>query len=263
MKSLLLLALVLMTSSVVAGENCNLHIDVGLRISPDALEFYDNSTTVYQIKDHRYLMVDGKQLDLDRDQQRLIAQYDQQIRALLPEVRGMALVVIDLAIAGTTTAIDNFLGESNKISTQLASELNHLKGDVRRYFDSETIDFKREQDGMPGLFGQYFETRIERIVETSVKDSIGEILFAAGREIFSSDGNAETFEARMKRFGNEVDAKIQSVGAELETRGASLCRAASAINVTEDQLRNQIPAIRELDLIRINTSYAETPAVEI
>lgn len=263
MKSLILLALVLMTSSVVAGEACNLHMDTGLRISPDALEFYDKDKTAYQIKDHRYLIVDGKQLNLDSAQQHLVAQYDQQVRALVPEVRGMALEGIDLAIVGVTTAFDGLLGDNNKISTQLSSELNHLKGDVRRYFDNEIISLGHEQDDAPELFGQYFETRMERIVETSVQDSIGTILIVMGKELLAAGGDMEAFDERMNRFGKELEAQMQAKAAELEVRGASLCRATSAINATEDQLRNLVPAIRTFDLIRMNSANAQKPAVEI
>ncbi|PUA27328.1 MAG: hypothetical protein B0W54_12095 [Cellvibrio sp. 79] len=263
MKSLISLVLVLAAGSAVAGEGCNLQIGAGLRISPDVLAFYDEDKTAYQIKDHRYLVVDGKPLALDSAQQALVAQYDQQVRALVPEVRGMALEGIDLAIVGVTTAFDGLLGERNKISTQLGGELNHLKGDVRRYFDNEIIHLGREKDGAPELFGQYFETRMERIMETSVQDSIGTILIAMGKEILSSGGDIEAFGARMDRFGKTLEAQMQTKAAELEMRGASLCRAATAINATEDQLRNLVPDIRALDLIRSSAADDLKPAVEI
>lgn len=263
MKSLIALVLVFAASSVVAGEGCNLQMDAGLRILPDALEFYDEDKTAYQIKDHRYLVVDGKQLNLDSAQQALVAQYDRQVRALVPEVRAMALDGIDLAIVGVTTAFDSLLGERNKISTQLRGELNHLKGDVGRYFDNEIINLGREHDDAPELFGHYFETRIERIMETSVQDSIGTILLAMGKEILSAGGDMEAFGARMDRFGKTLEAQMHAKAAELEVRGVSLCRAATAINATEDQLRNLVPAIRSLDLIRLNTAATEKSAVEI
>lgn len=263
MKALISLVLVFAASSAAAGDGCNLQMDAGLRISPGALEFYSEDKTAYQIKDHRYLVVDGKQLNLDNAQQILVTQYDRQVRALVPEVRAMALDGIDLAIVGVTTAFDGLLGERNKISTQLRSELSHLKGDVSRYFDNEIISLGREHDGAPELFGQYFETRMERIMETSVQDSIGTILLAMGKEILSSGGDMEAFGARMDRFGKTLEAQMQTKATELEVRGASLCRAAAAINATEDQLRDLVPDIRSLDLIRLNSVDTGKSAVEI
>lgn len=263
MKSLMLFTLVVIAGSAVAGEGCNLQVEAGLRISPGTLEFYDKHKSVYQIKDHHYLVVDGKQLDLDGAQQALVAQYDQRVRALVPEVRGMALDGIDLAVVGVTTAFDGLLGEPNKVSTQLRSELNHLKGDVRRYFDNEIISLGREHDGAPELFGQYFETRMERIVETSVQDSIGAILIAMGKEILGSGGDMEAFGARMDRFGKELEAQMQAKSTELEARGMNLCRAATAINAIEDQLRNAVPDIQTLDLIRLNNTDSQRAVVEI
>ncbi len=263
MKSLISFLLAVAASSAVAGEGCNLQIDAGLRVSPDVLEFYDQDKAVYQIKDGRYLVVDGKSLSLDAAQQAMVAQYDRQVRTLVPEVRDMALDGIDLAILGVTAAFDELLGERNKVSMQLRDELNHLKGDVRRYFDHEIISLGREQDDAPELFGKYFETRMERIVETSVQDSIGQIMFAMGKEIIASGGDMEAFGARMDRFGKTLETQMQAQSTRLEARGVSLCHAATAVNATEDRLRSAVPNIRALDLIRINAADTENAAVEI
>lgn len=263
MKSLISLALVVAASSAVAGEGCNLQIDAGLRVSPQVLEFYDQDKTAYQIKDGQYLVVDGERLSLNSAQQALVAQYDRQVRALVPEIRGMALEGIDLAIFGVTAAFDELLGEHNKISTQLRGELNHLKGDVRRYFDNEIISLGREQDDAPELFGKYFETRMERIMETSVQDSIGDIMFALGKEIISAGGDMEALGERMDRFGKTLEAQMQAQSTRLEARGVSLCHAAAAVNAVEDRLRSAVPDIRALDLIRLPAADSEQAAVEI
>lgn len=263
MKSLWSFVLVFISSSVLAGEGCNLQIDAGLRVSPRLLEFYDQNKAVYQIKDGQYLVVDGELLGLSSAQQALVSQYDQQVRALVPEIRDMALEGIDLAIVGVTAAFDELLGERNKISTQLRSEFNRLKGDVRRHFENEIISLGREQDDAPELFGKYFETRMERIVETSVQDSIGEIMFAMGKEIISAGGDMEAFGARMDRFGKALEAQMQTQSTRLEARGTRLCHAATAVNTLEDKLRDAVPDVRALDLIRLPAADNKQVAVEI
>lgn len=247
-----LIATCFLASSAMAGEACNLRVDAGVRIAPHVLEFYSGERAAYQIKDGRYLVIDGKALDLDGAQQALVASYDSQVRALVPEVRGMALEGIDLAIVGVTTAVDGLLGEDNKVSAQLRVELTHLKSDVRRYFDNDVISLGQEQEGSPQLFGSYFETRMERIMETSVQDSMGQILLVMAKELFTAAGDMEAFEARMNRFGREMEAQMQAKSAELEARGARLCRAATAINATEDELRNAVADIHSVDLIQFD-----------
>lgn len=261
MKFLISLVLVLAVSSA-AAEQCNVQIDTDLHVSPQLLAFYDKDKMLYQIQDGRHLLVDGKSLELNSAQQELVMQYDQQVRALMPEVRDMALDGIDLAILGVTTVFDELLGERNKISAQLQAELTHLKSDVRRYFDGDVISINREQKGTPELFGQYFETRMERIMETSVQDSIGDILVAVGKELFASGGDKESFEERMNHFGKTLEAQMQTQSAKLEERGLSLCQAAKELDVVENQLRSAVPNIRRLDLIRLNAASAST-AVEI
>ncbi len=262
MKSLNLLALVFMAGLATAGETCNVHINAGLRVSPELLEFYQHDKAVYQIKAGQYLVRNGTELNLDSTQRALVAQYDQQIRSLVPEIRSMALEGVELAIFGVTTAFDELLGERNKISTQLRSELNHLKGDVSRYFENDIIGVGRDQDAAPEVFGKYFETRMERIMETSVQDSMGAIMVAMGKEMISSGGNMDALGARMNRFGKTLEAQMQTQAAKLETSGIRVCQAITAVNAVEDKLRSTVPDIRALDLLRLSAAETEK-AVEM
>ena len=84
-----------------------------------------------------------------------------------------------------------------------------------------------------------------------------------GKEIISSGGDMKAFEARMERFGQEMETQMNAKATELEARGASLCRAAIEVNAIEDQLRSAVPDIRALDLIRLNTAESHQSVVEI
>lgn len=258
LKQLTAVAVMALVSVSSAAEECNLHTQAGLRVTPAALEFFDNGKSVYRIADQRYLVVDGQQLNLSGAQQTLVSEYDKQVRALVPEVESIALEGIDLAIEGAGLVFDGLLGERNKVSVQLRNELQHLKGDVRRYFDSEILSFNRNDKDHSDLFGKYFETRVERIVETSVQDSIGAILIAVGKEMLSSGGNMEAFEARMDRFGRDIEAQMRAKAVRMEARGMELCRAATAVNAIEEQLRQSVPDIQQFDLIQVHSGEATT-----
>jgi hypothetical protein len=238
MKTAVSLVLVLLASPVLA-EDCNVQMDAGLRMSEAGLAFYDKEELIYQIKDQRHLVIDGQTLALSPAQQ-----------ALVPEIKAITLEGIDMAIEGVTRVLDDLLGKRNDISMQLHNELNHLKGDVRRYFDQGIINVNRDQEPSE-LFGKHFETRMTRIMETSVQDSIEEIMIAIGKEILRSGGDVQTFEARMERFGKEIEAHMRAKAVRMEARGRDLCRAAIEVNQVEDELRLAIPAIRNFDLIQV------------
>lgn len=258
MKTLIASILLLATGSAAAHNACNLELDAGLRITGDSIEFYDAAQPIYKIVGDKYLVVNGQALTLSHAQQKLVESYAKGIRAAVPEVRGMALDGIDLAIDGITLAFDGLLGEKNQITTQLTTELNNVKSDVNRYFSSGApISFNRGSEDTPDFLGKQFETRIERIVETSVQNSIGDLMIAMGKEILLSGGDMDAFEQRMNKFGDQMSLQMEARAAGMEARGEKLCNAMLNINAIEEQLKHTVPAVESFNLIRVNAAEAE------
>lgn len=258
MKTLIASALLLAAGSAAADNSCNLDLDAGLRISGDSIEFYADEQPAYKIIDDKYLVINGQAQHLTPAQQALVQHYAASIRAAVPEVRGMALAGIDLAIDGVTLAFDGLLGEKNQVSAQLTTELTNVKSDVNRYFSSgEPISFNRGGDDSPDFLGEQFETRMQRIVETSVQNSIGKLMMAMGKEVLLSGGNMEAFEARMEKFGAQMEAQMNMKALGMEARGAKLCSALQAVDAHEEQLKQAVPAVESFNLIRIKTDAIE------
>jgi len=253
MKTLIASVLLLAAGSAAAHNSCNLELDAGVRITDDSIEFYDDDKQTYKIVDDQYLVVKGRALTLTQVQQDLVANYAQSIRSAVPQVRGMALDGIDLAIEAITITFDGLLGEKNQVSAQLMTELNNVKSDVNRYFtEGNPISFNRGNEDTPDFLGKQFETRIERIVETSVQNSIGSIMLAMGKEVLASGGDMEAFEARMNKFGEQMEVQMNAKAVRMEARGEKLCSSMRAVDAHEEQLKHAVPAVEPFNIIRVN-----------
>lgn len=264
MKTLIASVLLLAAGSAAAHNSCNLELDAGLRITDDSIEFFDEDKQTYKIVEDQYLVVNGKPLTLNQSQQEAVEHYAASIRAAVPEVRGMALEGIDLAIEAITITFDSLLGDKNQVSAQLMTELNNVKSDVNRYFTSgNPISFNRGNKDTPDFLGKYFETRVERIVETSVQNSIGSIMIAIGKEVLASGGNMEAFEARMNKFGEQMDTQMNAKAAGMEARGERLCSTMRAVDAHEEQLKHTVPAVAPFNIIHVNVSDVDIAQHEI
>lgn len=264
MKTFIASVLVLTAASAAAHNSCNLELNAGLRITDNSIEFYDEDRQTYKIVEDQYLVVEGQKLSLTRPQQNAVEGYAASIRNAVPAVRGMALEGIDLAIEAITITFDGLLGDKNQVSAQLTTELNNVKSDVNRYFTSgDPINFNQGNDDSPDFLGKYFETRVERIMETSVQNSIGSIMLAVGKEILASGGSMEAFEARMNKFGEEMDVQMNAKAAAMEARGKKLCNSMKAVDAGEEELKQLVPAIHPFNVIRVETSKADLAQHEI
>ncbi|MEN0035800.1 MAG: DUF2884 family protein [Cellvibrio sp.] len=254
MKLLTGLVVLLMAGSAAAHNSCNLDLNGGLRITENAIEFYEDDRSIYKIVDDKHLEVRGKIQKLTSAQQSLVANYANHIRAAIPEVKGLALDGIDLAIEGVVLVFDGLLGEKNKVSAQLTTELTNLKGDINRHFNSgAAISFNRKEgDNTTDLLGKQFETRLERIVETSVQESIGSLMLAVGKEFLSSGGNMDAFERRMERFGEEMELQMNARAVQMEARGEKLCNAMVEIDSIEEQLKRSITELESFNVIKVS-----------
>lgn len=253
MKILIASVLLLAAGSATAHNSCNLELDAGVRITDESIEFYHEDQQTYKIVEDQYLVVRGQVLKLNQMQQELVTSYAASIRAAVPEVRSMALDGIDLAIDAITIAFDGLLGEKNQVSAQLITELNNVKSDVNRYFTAgNPITFNRGNEDTPDFLGKYFETRMERIVETSVQNSIGSIMVAMGKEVLASGGDMDAFEARMNKFGEQMAEQMSAKAMRMEARGEQLCKTIRAVDANEEKLKGVVPAVESFNIIRVN-----------
>lgn len=256
MKTLLATAVLLSTTTVFAhdtsfsSDSCDIDLNAGLRINKDLIEFTKNNKPLYTIINNRTLIVNDSEVELNDYQQSLVLEYSTNIRAVLPEVKEIAVDAIELAVEGVNLAFNELLGEDNDVGEELTEHLHSIRNEVDQRLDSEN-EFYIDENGEleDDFFGKDFEQRIETVVEETVQNSLGSLLIAVGQEMLFAGGDMDAFEARMENFGEQIERDIEYRAEKLEKRGEDLCHAVYKIDGIETQLSQSIDELSGFDVI--------------
>lgn len=256
MKTLIATALILASSTSYAHENsfssesCNVDLNGGISINAKKITFSKNKSPLYSIVNNDTLIINGEQVGLTSSQQSLLTDYSTSIRDVVPEVKNIALDAIDLAIDGVNLAFNELLGEGNDVSADLTEKLTTIRTEVDSEFDGSK-DFYIDENGFAGddFFGEDFEKRIEKAVESTVQNSIGSLMIAVGQEMLFSGGNMDAFETRMEKFGQQIEHEMEFRGESLKKRGEALCESVVTIDEMEEQLKAEVNELSSFNFI--------------
>ncbi|MFD2166225.1 DUF2884 family protein [Thalassotalea euphylliae] len=262
MKKILAGASILLTSSVFAHDfntdSCDVDLNGRVKMTTEALEFGDDHNNSYKIVGRDTLFVNGEEVALNGAQEDLVGEYASNVRALVPEVKTIAIEGIGLAKEGIDLAFTELLGSGNQISEDLNIELDKLSEHVNTSFSIENgIEFS--EDGFVGdtYFGEDFENRLEESIENAVQKSMGTLMIAMGREMLFSGGDMEAFEARMETFGEEIEQQMEARAESIEESAHQLCMKLADVDEMENQLRDNIPEMPNVDIIRVKVSPSD------
>ncbi|GAA5136744.1 DUF2884 family protein [Thalassotalea piscium] len=258
MKTLLAASIILASTSALAHnssystDSCDVELDGGINITVDSLEFTKNKKPLYKITNNQ-LYIDGEIVSLNGDQQALITQYAENIRAVVPQVKTIAEDALDLAVDGVNLALNELLGEGNNLGQELTTELGKIRSDIQMKFDGNS-PIKFDEDGFDGdeFFGEEFEQRIEVLLEKTIQNSMGALLVAIGQELLFSGGNEGAFETRMEKFGETIEYEMESRGKRIEQSADALCGSIIDIDTIEEQLKSSIKALSKTNFITVN-----------
>jgi len=234
-------------------ESCDIDLEAGLTIDESKIEFFDpdnNKQALYSIDTDNNLEIDGENIYLDSSQQLLVEEYATSIRAMVPQVRSIAIEGVDLALEGVNLAFNELLGEGNSVGADLSHELSTLKEEVEQRFTIEhgvTIGENGLEDDE--LLGDEFEERIESAVEKAVMGSMGSLLVALGQEMIFSGGDTDAFETRMESFGQSIEQKMELRAEQIEQKADSLCLAVVEIDQLEEAMRASIEPLADINVI--------------
>jgi hypothetical protein len=263
-KILSVTALLSIFSSVnlFAQDTCDIELDAGLTLNETTLEFFNaaqdsenNKQILYKIDNDQHLTVHGQEIDLNDHQQALVTQYAMSIRAMVPQIRTIAIEGVDLALEGVNLAFNELLGEGNNVGAKLTQELSTLRDEVATRFTVEhgiTINennVNNENFTGEDILGKEFEQRIKSAVETAVINSMGRLLITMGQEMLFSGGDTNAFETRMDNFGDSIADEMELRTEKIKLKADALCLAIADIDQLEEKLKTSIVALANINVV--------------
>lgn len=262
MKTLIATAILVASTSIstnafahsIQHDNCDVEMNAGIKINTDVIEFSKNDKVLYTIEGESNLMINNESIYLSTEQEDLITQYSNSIRAVVPEVKGLAIEGIAMATEGVNMAFDELLGPGNDVGAELTNELNKISVEIQDKFSIEK-GINLDEDGkIAGDFlDDEFEQRLESTIENAVKNSMGSLMMAVGQEMLFSGGDMDAFETRMENFGQQIEHQMESRGLAIEQRANSLCSSIQAIDVIESQLQQEIDVLADFDVLTVSS----------
>lgn len=248
--------------NLYAQDACNIELDAGLTLNDTTLEFFNaaqdsehNKQILYKIDNDQRLIVHGQGITLNDHQQALVTEYAMSIRAIVPQIRTIAIEGVDLALEGVNLAFNELLGEDNTVGAKLTQELSTLRDEVATRFTAEhgiTINENSvNNEGFTGedILGKEFEQRIKSAVETAVINSMGRLLIVMGQEMLFSGGDTNSFETRMDNFGDSIADEMELRAEKIKLKADALCLAIADIDQLEEKLKTSIVALANINVI--------------
>lgn len=223
-------------------DSCDISLNYDVTAKPQWLSVAENDVERYRIEGDK-LFVDGKQVSLNAEQRQLVAQYRDGISEQLPKVIGLVDDAMDIATDAVGGALTPLLGDEGSTKLNQALEKLHSRLGDLAYHRGDVYYVGASEESIDAAFNDEFSDEIEQVVMSSM----GSILMNIGKSMM--DGDMEDFGAKMDRMGEEIEARVDAKSKVLEQHADELCSSFEQLQVTEQQLQQQIPELTKYTLI--------------
>lgn len=222
-------------------DACDLHSDYSLRISEQALEFERSDGTPAALAISRgRLKVDGRDVAVSAADRDRLRQIESEVRALVPEVRAIALDAIGIAGEAMQQVAAVFGGSSAEAA--MARMQQHSEQMRKRIELSDSS--QAWEDGE-------FERAIEAMVEEVVPMMVGSITATAVQLALSGDVDAAAaLEAKAGRMEQVIEQSVERRASTLEARADALCPRLHRLEALDASLELRLQDGSELDLLQ-------------
>lgn len=225
-------------------HGCSIDSHYGLNLSATALDFTPDESHGHakvRIAGDR-LYVDGKEVALSSEDRRRIGDFDHQVRALVPQVRAIAIDAVGIAFEAVTRVAETFADDEAEAS-KMRSRLAETRATFNAKLDAELAN--RPFDD------KVLEETVERAVKDIVPIVVGDIVGKAIKVALSGDeAAAKRLEQRADQLDRTIEREVEGRAKELEKRAEAFCSDLRELDRLEDGLAYRQPDGKPLDLIQ-------------
>jgi hypothetical protein len=226
-------------------HDCGLSSDYSLSIEPDRLVFKRHAGTPAEIAiANGTLRVDGSLVATDAADAERLRNAEREVRALVPEVKGIARDAIAIAFdaVGQVAAAFAHDGAAARRSAAhiaaLARELDRKIAETNRFDHWDDADIDR---------------LVDSTIEAVVPEIVGNVTAEALKVAFTGDeAAAAELEARADGIEKSVERAVEKQVAGLESRAMGVCSRLRALDRVQSDLDVRLPDGSRLDLVRVD-----------
>jgi hypothetical protein len=229
--------------AVARVHGCSVDSHYNLNLSKDALEFRqdaDYGSANVRIAGDR-LFVNGAEVSLAADDRRRVADIDHGVRALVPQVRAIAIDAMAIAFEAVTRVAETFADDPSEV-TKLRGRLSDTRLAFEQKLDAELAH--RPFDD------KVLEDSVERAVKDIVPIVVGDIVGKALKVALSGDeAAAKRLEERADKLDRTIQKEVEGRAKELEQRAEAFCSDLRHLDSLENDLAYRQADGKPLNLI--------------
>ena len=226
-------------------HDCDLSSDYALSIKPDRLVFKRHHGTPAEIEiANGTLRVDGTLVATNATDTQRLRDAEQEVRALVPEVKGIARDAVAIAFDAVGQVAAAF-AHDGAAARRTAEHIAELGREIDRKI-AETDSFEHWQDAD-------IDRLVGSTVEAVVPEIVGNVTAEALKVAFTGDeAAAAELEARASSIEKSVDRAVEKQAAQLEVRAMGVCSRLRALDRVQSGLDVRLPDGSRLDLVRVD-----------
>ncbi|MCF2947311.1 YggN family protein [Paraglaciecola aquimarina] len=255
MRALVLAGLLVSGSALATDNHCDINLKGDFQVEDKVISVMMKDKIQIEIDGNYNLMVDGKSVSLNTHQQTLIQDYYEGIYYAIPQAADIAGDALKLANSAVNEVFTELLGADSRAFDKLSVKLRELDIQVKQsfYADDGSLRIHSRTFNSDDVFADQWGQEFEQVIEEVITESLGSVMIALGTQILFSNGDMNSFEKKMDRFGKQLEQKMELQAKIIEHKADDLCHALKRVDVTEAKLQTSIQQLNQLDILQLDS----------
>ena len=229
---------------MASDDACSFSFDHDLSVINNDITISQTNSNKVFIDFNNQLFINDQIQALTPEQQRLVDDYADNIRLLIPEVTAIAVEGVSLGIDAASLALGTLLGEGDPDYLEFVQNVQDLGDKIVAKLDANNFDSRE----LERAFEEDFEREIETFVEQTINDLTPRLMAKVMTAALTDGGGMSDFEMRAENLEADIEAFVEPRAQLLEQRAEELCAIVQTLDTIETDLVNS--GLEKMDLIK-------------
>ncbi|SDK64851.1 DUF2884 family protein [Microbulbifer yueqingensis] len=237
--------------NISGDEQCNADLHYHVQVGPDFFQTFaepgdEEALLIFRAPDK--LLVEDQPVNVSEEQALLLQRYHRELYGASRELTMISLEAVDVALTGVSVTLAALAGQDHPDFNELQQTSAEIRARAEQRFDAEGNVFVFGEHGVGEFIEETIGEELEPRIEEIAMDSAGSIVWHAFKAVFTG---GRSIERNAEKLAEQVEKDVEARAEGLEARAEKFCQDVAALDETERELHDSVPALSGYDLVTL------------